>query len=78
LDERGILLVTDRRGSVHVAALLPGSMVVANAAWIRIQIMPGVVCGELLLAHHCDARDWRRLHVLWRIGNKSIGVNQGN
>lgn len=76
LDERGILLVTDRHGAVHVATLLPGSMLIANAAWFRIQVLPGLVCGELILASQCGARDWRRLQVLWRIGNKSIGVNQ--
>ena len=75
LDERGVLLLVDSRGGLAVISLLPGSFLIGRFGWLRVLIEPGFSHGELLLAGHHGAREWRQFHVLWRIGNKSIGAS---
>lgn len=48
------------------ARLLPGSVLLQNAGWIRLQTSHAGRFGELLFRRQGAAADWRRLQVIWR------------
>ena len=54
-------------GGRHVAArVLPGSVVLANVAWLRIQADNGDQWGELMAGNHRESEEWRRFQVIFR------------
>ena len=50
----------------HAARLVSGSVLLRRMGWIRLKSGAGSVFAELVRADRQQARDWRRLHVIWR------------
>ncbi len=51
----------------HVAArVLPGSLVLAELAWLRIRADNGDQWGELIAGNHRESEEWRRFQVIFR------------
>ncbi|MDH4106697.1 MAG: hypothetical protein OEW35_00115 [Gammaproteobacteria bacterium] len=48
--------------------LMPGSLLLDRAGWLRLRRADGAVHGELLLAGEQAAEAWRKLSILWRLG----------
>jgi hypothetical protein len=48
------------------ARLLPGSVLLRRAAWIRIEAADGSVFAEPLRGTCRKCHDWRRLQIIWR------------
>ena len=46
--------------------LLPGSIVLAEVAWLRLQAENGDKWGELVAGHHRKSEEWRRFQVIFR------------
>lgn len=53
-------------GGVEPLELLPGSVVLARVAWLRIRFADGLRYGELLMGNPRRCRDWRCLQLAWR------------
>ena len=62
----GVVQVQKRGGDWQPARLLPGSLLLRRAAWIRVQSEHGEVFAELLRGACRRSANWRRLHVIWR------------
>ena len=54
------------RGEVCTAKLLPGSIVLAEAAWLRVQAENGEQWGELVTGNCRKSEEWRRFQVIFR------------
>ena len=51
----------------HVAArVLPGSLVLAQVAWLRMRADNGDQWGELMAGNHRESDEWRRFQVIFR------------
>lgn len=50
-------------------ALLPGSLLLHHAAWLRFETAEKHRYGELVLRGDLSRRDWRYLNILWRHGS---------
>ncbi len=51
----------------HCAArVLPGSLVLAELAWLRIRADNGDQWGELIAGNHRESEEWRRFQVIFR------------
>ena len=62
----GRVAVRDAGGAWHAARVLPGSLLLRRAGWIRFRCGRGPVLAEPI-AGRCRADpDWRRLQVIWR------------
>ena len=46
--------------------LMPGSIVLTEVAWLRLQAENGDKWGELVEGHHRKSEDWRRFQVIFR------------
>ena len=54
-------------GGGHAAArVLPGSLVLAELAWLRIRADNGDQWGELIAGNHRESEEWRRFQVIFR------------
>jgi hypothetical protein len=53
-------------GEHCTAKLLPGSIVLAEVAWLRLQSENGEKWGELLAGNHRKSEEWRRFQVIFR------------
>lgn len=73
-DVRTLRLGRNRAGVAFGTAgprrirVLAGSVLVHRVAWLRLELGPGAVYGELILAADVGAVAWRRLACLWRYG----------
>ena len=54
------------RGEKCTAKVLPGSIVLAEVAWLRLQAENGDKWGELLAGDHRESEEWRRFQVIFR------------
>lgn len=61
----GLVTGHDDSGAVLSLELLPGTIVGARAAWLRLGFDDGDHYGELLLGNPVDP-DWRRLQLHWQ------------
>ena len=50
----------------HPAQLVSGSILLRSMGWLRLKTRAGHVFAELVRADRQQARDWRRLQVIWR------------
>ena len=66
LDILGNIQVEDRRGRMSPVALLPGSVVLARIAWLRLELPGGAKFGELLTENAVKSVEWHRLQLIWR------------
>ena len=48
------------------AQVLPGSIVLADLAWLRIRAESGEIWGELVAADPRESEEWRRFQVIFR------------
>ena len=48
------------------ANVIPGSIVLAEVAWLRLQAENGDKWGELLAGNHRKSEEWRRFQVIFR------------
>jgi len=48
------------------ARVLPGSIVLADIAWLRIRAENGQIWGELVAADPRESEEWRRFQVIFR------------
>ena len=48
------------------ARLLPGSLLLPQLAWLRLETDDGSVLHELVRGDARQSQDWRRLQVIWR------------
>jgi len=53
-------------GENCTAKVLPGSIVLAEVAWLRLQAENGDKWGELLAGNHRKSEEWRRFQVIFR------------
>ena len=74
VDHDGAMHVQNRGGDWQAARLLPGSLLLRRAAWVRVQSERGEVFAELLRGECRRSVNWRRLHVIWR----HIGATPGS
>ena len=54
------------QGENCTAKLLPGSIVLAEVAWLRLQAENGDKWGELVAGNHRESEEWRRFQVIFR------------
>lgn len=78
LDDTGAISIIDYHNSAEQAFLMPGSRVLPAFAWLRMLAEDGHELTELLFAASQPGREWRRLHILWRLGNTLIGATSRN
>ena len=62
----GSVLAVGRTGTLQRMALLPGSVVLDQLAWLRLRFADGLRGGELLAGHAAENEQWRRFLVIWR------------
>ena len=62
----GKLAVTGQGGSRLAGTLAPGSVVLANYAWLRVAVPGRRPWGELLRRQDQDREQWRRFQVICR------------
>lgn len=48
------------------ARVLPGSLVLADLAWLRIRADNGDQWGELIVGNHRESEEWRRFQAIFR------------
>ena len=48
------------------AKVMPGSIVLAEVAWLRLQAENGDKWGELVAGKHRESEEWRRFQVIFR------------
>ncbi len=65
-DACGEFQVRDRSGAWHAAELLPGSLMLRRAGWIRLATGTGHRFAEPIRGNCRENEDWRRLQVIWR------------
>ncbi len=65
-------------GGVEPLELLPGSVVLARVAWLRIRFADGLRYGELLTGNPRRCRDWRCLQLAWRQRSSVFGRPEGS
>jgi len=53
-------------GCRSAARVLPGSLVLADVAWLRIRADNGDQWGELIAGNHQESEEWRRFQVIFR------------
>lgn len=56
-------------GECRAAHIVAGSIVLAEVAWIRVQIENGDCWGELVAGKHRECEEWRRFQVIFRHRN---------
>ncbi len=54
------------RDECCTATVAPGSIVLADVAWLRIRAENGDVWGELVAGKRRESKDWRRFQVIFR------------
>lgn len=74
LNDLGLVSIVDHANGRQQANLRTGSRVLPAVAWFRLAMPEGGHLTELMLASSQSERDWRRLQVLWRLGNTFIGA----
>ena len=77
-NDAGVLSIVDPDSGAVQASLVQGSRVLPAFAWLRMVAEDGQELTELLFAGSQADRDWRRLHILWRLGNTFIGATGRN
>lgn len=65
-------------GAVEPLRLLPGSVVLARVAWLRIRFADGLSYGELLTGDPRTSPAWRRLQLVWRQRSSVFGRPEGS
>lgn len=60
-------------GEAEPLQLLPGSVVLARVAWLRIRFADGLSCGELLAGDARTDPAWHRLQLVWRQRSSVFG-----
>jgi len=55
-----------REQAATAAVILPGSVLLGNAGWIRLRSGDAASCAELVSAKTQESKQWRRLQVIWR------------
>ena len=53
-------------GRHATARVLPGSLVLAELAWLRMRADNGDQWGELIAGNHRESEEWRRFQVIFR------------
>ena len=66
LDNNEDIRLLDFDGNWHRARLLPGSVLLRRAGWLRVRDARGRVFGEPVRGSCRDGRAWRRLQLIWR------------
>jgi hypothetical protein len=54
------------RGECCSAKVMPGSVILSEVAWVRLQAENGDVWGELVAGSHRESEEWRRFQVIFR------------
>ncbi len=65
-------------GAVEPLQVLPGSVVLARLAWLRIRFADGLSYGELLAGDPRTSPAWRRLQLVWRQRSSVFGRPEGS
>lgn len=65
-DNNEDIRLLDSDGRWHAARLLPGSLLLRRAGWLRIRDPSGLSFGEPVRGSCRDSREWRRLQLIWR------------
>ena len=78
LNDLGMISIVGPRDAAEQAHLMAGSKVLPAVAWFRIVTADGRELTELVGRASQADRDWRRLHILWRLGNSFIGATSRN
>jgi hypothetical protein len=65
-------------GGIEPLELLPGSVVLARVAWLRIRFADGLRYGELLTGNPRRCRNWRCLQLVWRQRSSVFGRPEGS
>lgn len=65
-------------GRVEPVVLLPGSMVLARVAWLRIGFGDGCRYGELVTGNARRSDEWRLFQLIWRQRSSIFGRPEGS
>jgi len=66
IDQTGALTVQAPGGCWFPATFIPGSVVLADVAWLRFKLEDGQQFAELISTKSTRNESWRRLQVIWR------------
>jgi hypothetical protein len=66
IDQTGAVTLQDPDGCWFPATFRPGSVVLADVAWLRFKGDDGQQFAELISAKNAGNESWRRLQVIWR------------
>jgi len=65
LNNFGAFKVISAQGETEAVDLMPGSIVSARLAWLRLRFADGQIYGELLAGNAVKDREWHRFQLIW-------------
>ena len=66
IEHNGAVTLQAEDGCWFPATFIPGSVVLANVAWLRFKAEDGQQFAELICQKSARNEGWRRLQVIWR------------